>query len=93
MKNLLQGNELVKGEFSLDGEKVNLKNLTMPVLNIYAERDHLVPPACTTALGEHVGNKDAYEELCIKTGHIGIYTGGASQKILAPHASKWLKAH
>ena len=93
VKNLLQGNELVKGEFALDGEKVNLKNLTMPVLNIYAERDHLVPPACTTALGEHVGNKDAYEELCIKTGHIGIYTGGASQKILAPHASKWLKAH
>lgn len=93
VKNFLQGNELVKGELKLDGRKVDLHDLTMPILNIYAERDHLVPPGCTVALGEHVGNKKDYQELCIKTGHIGIYTGGASQKILAPSAAKWLKEH
>lgn len=93
VKNFLQNNELVKGELKLDGRLVDLKNLTMPILNIYAERDHLVPPGCTTALGEYVGNKKDYQELCIKTGHIGIYTGGASQKILAPSAAKWLKEH
>ncbi len=89
----LQENALVNGNLELDGRKVDLKNVTMPVLNIYAERDHLVPPACTVALGEHVGNKKDYQELCIKTGHIGIYTGGASQKILAPTAAKWIKEH
>ena len=93
VKNFLQNNELVKGELKLDGRKVDLGNLTMPILNIYAEQDHLVPPGCTVALGEHVGNKKDYQELCIKTGHIGIYTGGASQKILAPSAAKWLKEH
>ncbi|MBK8906722.1 MAG: class III poly(R)-hydroxyalkanoic acid synthase subunit PhaC [Rhodospirillales bacterium] len=93
VRTFLQGNALVNGELELDGQKVDLKNITMPILNIYAERDHLVPPPCTTALGEHVGNKDGYEELCIKTGHIGIYTGGASQKILAPTAAKWIKEH
>ena len=93
IKKFLQENQLVKGELVLDGRKVDLKNVTCPVYNIYAERDHLVPPACTTALGEHVGNRKDYEELCIKTGHIGIYTGGASQTILAPSASAWLKAH
>ncbi|MCP5365633.1 MAG: class III poly(R)-hydroxyalkanoic acid synthase subunit PhaC [Hyphomicrobiales bacterium] len=91
VKNFLQGNELVKGTLELDGRKVELKNLTMPVLNVFAERDHLVPPACTQALGEHVGNKKDYKELPIKTGHIGIYTGGSSQKILAPSAAAWLK--
>ena len=32
-----------------------------------------------------------YTEVMIKTGHIGIYTGGASQKILAPTVGKWLR--
>ena len=41
---------------------------------------------------KYVDNKD-YTELCIKTGHIGIYTGGASQKILAPAVGKWLRDH
>ncbi len=29
----------------------------------------------------------------IKTGHIGIYTGGASQKIVAPGVAKWVREH
>jgi polyhydroxyalkanoate synthase len=93
VKRFLQGNQLVEGKLELDGRKVDLANLTMPVLNIYAERDHLVPPKCTIALGEHVGNKQDYKELPVKTGHIGIYTGGASQKIVAPSAAEWLKQH
>ena len=93
MKEFLQKNGLVKGTLSLGGRKVDLANLSMPVLNVYAERDHLVPPPSTVALGKHVGNKQDYKELPIKTGHIGIYTGGASQKILAPGVAKWLREH
>ncbi len=85
-----KGNKLVKSELVLGGRKVDMKNLTMPILSIYAERDHLVPPACTIAFKKYLDNKD-YTELCIKTGHIGIYTGGASQKILAPAVGKWLR--
>jgi len=91
VKTFLQENALVNGTLELDGQKVDLKNVTMPVLNIFAERDHLVPPGCTVALGKHVGNKKAYTEMAIPTGHIGIYTGGLSQKVLAPQASEWLK--
>lgn len=92
IKEFLHGNKLVKGGLKLGGREVSMKNLTMPILNIYAERDHLVPPACTVAMKNHVGDKD-YTELCIKTGHIGIYTGGASQKILAPAVGKWMRDH
>jgi pimeloyl-ACP methyl ester carboxylesterase len=92
IKEFLHGNKLVRGELELGGRKVDMKNLTMPILSIYAERDHLVPPACTVAMKKYVDNDD-YTELCIKTGHIGIYTGGASQKILAPGVAKWLKEH
>ncbi|MFO1371089.1 MAG: class III poly(R)-hydroxyalkanoic acid synthase subunit PhaC [Candidatus Competibacteraceae bacterium] len=90
VKNYLQENKLVKGELVIGGKEVNLKNVTMPVLNIYAQKDHLVPPPCTVALKKYVGSKD-YTELEIQTGHIGIYTGGASQKILAPNVGKWLR--
>ena len=93
VREFIQNNNLVKGKLVLGGRKVDLKNITMPVLNVYAERDHLVPPPTTVALGKHVGNKKDYKELPIKTGHIGIYTGGASQKILAPGVAKWLKEH
>jgi len=92
-KDFIQGNKLFKGEMVLSGRKVDLKNVTMPVLNVYATRDHLVPPPGTTALGELVGNKKDYEEMSVKTGHIGIYTGGASQKIVAPGIAQWLKKH
>jgi polyhydroxyalkanoate synthase len=90
VKKFLQQNALVEGTLEIGGKKVDLANVTMPVLNVYAERDHLVPPPCTLALGKHVGTK-SYSELKIKTGHIGIYTGGASQKLLAPGVGKWLR--
>ena len=93
IREFLNKNALVKGTLVLGGRKVDLKNVTCPVLNVYAERDHLVPPPGTVALGKHVGNKKDYTELPIKTGHIGIYTGGASQKILAPGVAKWLREH
>ena len=41
LKDLYQHNKLVKSEFELGGRKVDLAEITMPVLNIYAqERPH-----------------------------------------------------
>jgi len=90
VRDFLQGNKLVKGEVYLGSKRVDLKNVTMPVLNVYATADHLVPPPCTVALGKHVSSKD-YQELAIETGHIGIYVGAKPQSILAPSVAKWLK--
>lgn len=90
MKDLYQGNKLVKGELEVGGEKVNLKNVTMPVLNIYAAEDHLVPPAATIPLNDHIGSKDN-ELYKFPGGHIGVFVGGRSQKELAPAVIKWLK--
>jgi len=63
MKDLSQQNKLVKGEFELDGRRVDLANITMPVLNIYADKDHLVPPKTSTALAKYVGTKDYQDKL------------------------------
>jgi len=90
MKDLYQGNKLIKGELEVGGKKVNLKNLTAPLLNIYAEQDHLVPPAATIPLNDLVGSTDK-ELYKFKGGHIGVFVGGKSQKELAPAVTEWLK--
>ncbi|HEU4718224.1 MAG TPA: class III poly(R)-hydroxyalkanoic acid synthase subunit PhaC [Bacteroidia bacterium] len=89
MKDLYQGNKLIKGELEIGGEKVDLKNITMPVLNIYAAEDHLVPPSATIPLNEHLGTKDN-ELYKFPGGHIGVFVGSRSQKELAPAVIKFL---
>ncbi len=90
MKDLYQKNKLVKGELEVGGKKVNLKNLTSPLLNIYATEDHLVPPSATIPLNDLVGSEDK-ELYSFKGGHIGVFVGGKSQKELAPAVTQWLK--
>lgn len=91
LKEFYQGNKLVKGEFMLGERKVNLKKITMPVLNIYAEFDTLVPPVSAKALLAHIGSKDT-QELTYPVGHIGMFVSGKTQKTLAPKISEWLNA-
>ena len=89
LKDCYQGNKLVKGELVVGDKTVNLRNITMPLLNIYASADHLVPPAATRPLNDLVGTTDKtlYE---FKGGHIGVFVGSKSQKELAPAIAKWL---
>ncbi len=89
MTDLYQKNKLVRGELEVGGKKVSLKNLTSPLLNIYATEDHLVPPAATIPLNDLVGSKDK-ELYHFKGGHIGVFVGGKSQKELAPAVVSWL---
>ena len=88
-KDLYQGNKLIKNELVLGDRVVDLKRITMPVLNIYAEGDVVVPNSCSQGMKGHFGTKD-YTELGVPGGHIGTFVGGKAQKILAPSIVKWL---
>ncbi len=90
MEDLYQNNKLIKGELRIGDKEVDLKNLTMPLLNIYAVHDHLVPPSATIPLNDYVGSKDKtiYK---FEGGHIGVFVGGKSQKELSPAVTAWLK--
>lgn len=89
IKDLYQQNKLVKGELMIGGKKVDLKNITMPLLNIYASEDHLVPPSATKPLNKLVGSKDKhlYE---VPGGHIGVFVGSRAQKELSPKIADFL---
>lgn len=90
IKDFYQRNKLVKGELHIGERAVSLKKLTMPVLNIYANEDHLVPPSASKALKQYVGTKD-YTELAFRGGHIGIYVSGRAQKEVPPAIGNWIK--
>lgn len=89
VKDLYQENKLVKGTFTLGHRTVKLEHITMPVLNIYGEADHLVPPVCSKPLTHLVGSKDV-TTLNYPLGHIGMYVSSRSQRELAPTVAKWL---
>jgi len=85
-----QKNLLIKSELKLGGKRVDLKKLTMPLLNFYGKYDHLVPPEACEMLTGAVGSKDT-EDICLKTGHIGIYVSSKCQDAFAPKIGQWLK--
>lgn len=88
IKDFYQQNKLLKGGLEI-GEPVSLKSVTMPVLNVFAEQDHLVPPDASRAMRGKLGTKD-YTELSFPGGHIGIYVSGKAQKTVPPAIGKWL---
>ncbi|MCW6035327.1 class III poly(R)-hydroxyalkanoic acid synthase subunit PhaC [Spirulina subsalsa FACHB-351] len=90
MKDFYQGNKLIKGEVMIGDKQVNLSNLTMPILNLYAEKDHLVPPESSLALQQYVTTKD-YTVQSFPVGHIGMYVSGKVQRDLPPTIVDWLK--
>ena len=91
VNDLYKGNKLIKGELELGGKKVDLKNITMPLLCACAEYDHLVPLSSSRPLMDAVGSADK-QFLSFKTGHIGMYVSSKSQKDIAPNIIEWVKA-
>ena len=89
-KDLYQDNKLINNELVLGDRTVDLHNVTMPVLNIYATGDTIIPVSCSKGVGNYFGTDD-YTELPVPGGHIGTFVGGKAQKILAPTLANWFK--
>ncbi|MBN2232359.1 MAG: class III poly(R)-hydroxyalkanoic acid synthase subunit PhaC [Deltaproteobacteria bacterium] len=84
-----QENRLIENRLEVGGQRVDLKNVTMPLLNMYGLFDHLVPPAACEKTAAAVGSTDT-TDVPIKTGHIGIYVSSKSQQVFVPTICSWL---
>ena len=91
IKDCYQQNKLVKGSFVLGDRTVNLRDVTMPILNLYGERDDIVEPASSAALGNYVGSQDVTVQ-SFPVGHIGMYVSGKTQQRLPATIVDWLGA-
>ena len=90
VRDCYQKNLLIQNKMEVGGKRVDLRKITMPLLNYYGKYDHLVPPEACELLTSKVGSKDA-EDICLDTGHIGIYVSSKCQKEFAPRIARWLK--
>ena len=86
-KNLLIQNKMMLGE-----NLVNLKNITMPILNIVGTNDDLVSAESSRTITDVVSSMDK-KTLELPTGHVGLCISKTAHKKLWPEVGHWLKEH
>ena len=89
MNELYRENRLIKGTFEVCGEKVDLKKISCPVLNIYAEQDHIIPVSCSKVLRKFI-KKKLYEEIGFPGGHVGVFVSRKAQGVVAGGIIDWV---
>ena len=85
-----QQNKLVKGEVKLRGREVDLSNITMPVLNLAGEKDHLCFLPQAEAVMELISSEDK-EFVVLDAGHVGLVMGRGAREGLWPQTTDWLE--
>ncbi|MFA9504241.1 class III poly(R)-hydroxyalkanoic acid synthase subunit PhaC [Natrinema sp. H-ect1] len=91
IRDIYQENKLYANELRLGGEHVDLANIDMPVLQIVAEYDHLIPPAASKPFNDEIASDDT-EILEFATGHIGMSVSSRSHAELWPEVCDWFEA-
>ncbi len=90
VRDCFQRNLLVEGGMRVGGQAVDLRGIRQPLLNLVAERDHLVPPASSHALRGLIGSED-YTEASWDVGHIGLYVSQRAVGEVAETVASWLR--
>lgn len=81
-------NKLVKGKFSINGKKIRLNNLNIPVLNVMAAEDEIIPVSASRVLANFAKN---YQEQIFPSGHIGIYISEKVGKTMPKAIADWCR--
>lgn len=80
---LVRDNGMLTDRLSLAGDPVHLSDITLPFLNVRANRDHIVPSDASAPLLELVGSEDK-QELRLDAGHMGLVVGRTAAKTTVP---------
>lgn len=89
LRGFYQENGLIRGTLTIGRRRLDLKRLRQPILNIYATRDHIVPPSASRPLGRLVSSKD-YTEYAVDAGHIGLYVSSRTRGCVPARIASWL---
>jgi len=90
LRDVYQKNSLYENELELDGKHVDIGNLEMPILQIVAEYDHLIPPGASTPFNDVVPSDDV-TTMEFPTGHIGMSVSSSSHAELWPDVCEWFE--
>jgi polyhydroxyalkanoate synthase subunit PhaC len=82
-------NRLVRGEFAVGGELINLRRIVCPLFNVFARFDELVPPRACEPLMQLVRSRDR-QTLVFPSSHVGVAAGLDAHARLWPVVGQWL---
>lgn len=82
-------NSFMKNDFSLNGRKLNFKDIVCPVLSIAADKDDIVTLKCAEGSMKIIGSKD--KTMMVKRGgHVGVINGSRAKNEVWPDIYAWL---
>ena len=81
-------NQLIVDEVTLDGQRVVLGDIEVPVLQIVGQYDHIVPAASSTPFNDLVGSEDEHL-IEFPAGHVGISVSSTAHDRLWPDVCEW----
>ncbi len=82
-------NLLIKNKMRVGPNIIDLKNITMPFLNIVGSKDDLVPPESSKTIIDVISSTDK-KLIEFPTGHVGLCVSQAAHQQLWPEVGKWL---
>lgn len=89
IRHLMWENALHEGTLEIGGRMADLGKITVPILNIVAQHDHVVSLDAARPLRDRTGCSD-YHEIVSKGGHVSLVAGPAALRRLWPLIDGWL---
>jgi len=86
---IYQDNLLYRNELYLRDEHVDINEIDMPLLQIVAKYDHLIPPGASKPFNDVVASDDT-EIIEHPAGHIGLSVSSSAHEQLWPKVGDWL---
>jgi polyhydroxyalkanoate synthase subunit PhaC len=88
----LRENAFVNGTARVAGRPARLSDVDVPIFNVMAERDDVVPLASSAVLADLVP-AELYEEFRIPAGHVGLVLGRTASRTTIPRVIEWMRSH
>lgn len=85
-----QKDQLLTGEWVLDGLGIDLRQITAPTLIVSCSGDFICPPEAATPLAAALGSTDV-ETHTLKCGHIGVVVGSEGPRTFYPLVDRWAR--
>ncbi len=87
-----KNNLLIKNKMRVDSNTINLKDITVPLLDIVGANDDLVPPSSSKSIIDSIGSVDK-NLIEFPTGHVGLCISQMAHEKLWPKVGEWISQH
>lgn len=88
-RKLMWENGLYKGTLQVGGDTADLANITIPVMAVMAEHDHIANYGATKPLMDLISSEEK-KELILKGGHVSLIAGPNAVRRMWPAVNEWL---